>query len=128
MVTLQSAENALKNVYLGIVANQLNVASNPLLAQIKHSTNHIYGKEIRKAAPIGINGGIGAGDEDGALPKAGENRYVQYVAQLKNLYGRLMLHNLKTYMDVWKSQIKHFVQLQTVLQVLLTFSTMKWKN
>ena len=89
MVTLQSAENALKNVYLGIVANQLNVASNPLLAQIKHSTNHIYGKEIRKAAPIGINGGIGAGDEDGALPKAGENRYVQYVAQLKNLYGRL---------------------------------------
>ena len=41
MVTLTSAENALKEVYLGIVANQLNVAANPLLAQIKRSTNHI---------------------------------------------------------------------------------------
>ena len=36
MVTLQTAENALKNVYLGVISNQLNVAVNPLLAQIKH--------------------------------------------------------------------------------------------
>ncbi len=89
MVTLTSAENALREVYLGIVANQLNVAANPLLAQIKHSTNHIYGKEIRKAAPIGINGGIGAGDEDGALPSSSATQYASFVAELKNLYGKL---------------------------------------
>ena len=89
MVTLQTAENALKNVYLGVVSNQLNVAVNPLLAQIKHSTSNIYGKEIRKAAPVGINGGVGAGAEDGELPISSKTNYVQFVAQLKNLYGRL---------------------------------------
>ena len=30
MVTLNTAESALKNVYLGVVANQLNVNANPL--------------------------------------------------------------------------------------------------
>lgn len=89
MVSLTSAENALKEVYLGIVANQLNVAANPLLAQIKRSTNHIYGKEVRKAAPIGINGGIGAGDEAGALPTPSETNYASFIAELKNLYGKI---------------------------------------
>ncbi len=88
MVTLSSAENALREVYLGVVANQLNVAANPLLAQIKHSTNHIYGKEIRKAAPIGINGGIGAGDEDGELPTTSSTTYASFTSDLKNLYGK----------------------------------------
>ena len=71
MVTLQTAENALKNVYLGVVANQLNTNANPLLARIKHSSKDVWGKEIRKLAPFGINGGVGAGSEDGALPEIG---------------------------------------------------------
>ena len=50
MVTLTSAESALKNVYLGVVANQLNVRSNPLLAKIKMSSKDVWGKEIRKLA------------------------------------------------------------------------------
>ena len=89
MVTLQSAENALKTVYLGVVANQLNVNANPLLGKIKQSTSDVWGKEIRKLAPYGINGGIGAGTETGALPTAAGNNYVQFVAELKNLYGKI---------------------------------------
>ena len=61
MVTLKTAESALKDVYLGVVANQLNVNANPLLAKIEKSTKDIWGKEVRKVAPFGINGGIGAG-------------------------------------------------------------------
>ncbi len=91
MVTLQTAENALKNVYLGVVANQLNTNANPLLARIKHSSKDVWGKEIRKLAPFGINGGIGAGSEDGALPVSSGNGYVQFVAELKNLYGKIEL-------------------------------------
>lgn len=91
MVTLQTAENALKNVYLGVVANQLNVNANPLLARIKHSSKDVWGKEIRKLAPYGINGGIGAGNETGALPTSSGNGYVQFVAELKNLYGKIEL-------------------------------------
>ncbi len=89
MVTLQTAENALKTVYLGVVSNQLNINANPLLSQIKQSTADVWGKEIRKLAPFGINGGIGAGTEDGRLPAAASNNYVQFVSTLKNLYGTI---------------------------------------
>ncbi len=89
MVTLKTAENALKDVYLGVVANQLNDNANPLLSKIKQSTSDVWGKEIRKMAPYGLNGGVGAGSENGALPKSGENNYVQFVTTLKNLFGTI---------------------------------------
>ena len=38
MVTIASAENALKTLYLGVVSEQLNTQVNPLLAKIKQST------------------------------------------------------------------------------------------
>ncbi len=40
-------------------------------------------------APVGINGGIGAGSETGELPTANENNYVQFKSTLKNLYGTI---------------------------------------
>ena len=40
-------------------------------------------------APFGINGGIGAGTETGALPTASNNNYVQFRTELKNLYGTI---------------------------------------
>lgn len=89
MVTLSTADNALKEVYLGVVSNQLNTAINPLLAKIEQTTSDVWGKEIRKLAPYGINGGIGAGTEDGDLPVSAGNNYAQFVLTLKNLYGRI---------------------------------------
>jgi len=89
MVTLTSAENALKTVYLGAVTDLLNVKSNPLLSKIEQTTSDVWGKEIRKAAKYGLNGGIGAGDEDGNLPTPHSSEYVQFVSTLKNLYGQI---------------------------------------
>lgn len=89
MVTLSSADNALKTLYLGVVADQLNTAVNPLLARFQQTTSDVWGKEIRKLAPFGINGGIGAGTEDGQLPDAASNNYAQFVLTLKNLYGTI---------------------------------------
>ncbi len=91
MVSLTSASNALKNVYLGVVANQLNTNANPLLSKIEQSTSDVWGKQIIKLAPYGINGGIGAGTETGVLPIAAENQYVQFVTDLKNLYGKISI-------------------------------------
>ncbi len=91
MVSLTSASNALKNVYLGVVANQLNTNANPLLGRIEQSTSDVWGKQIIKLAPYGINGGIGAGTETGNLPTAAENQYVQFVTDLKNLYGKISI-------------------------------------
>ena len=89
MVTMATADNALKTAYLGVVSDQLNTTVNPLLARIKQTAEDVWGKEIRKLARYGINGGIGAGDEDGALPGAAGNNYEQFVLTLKNLYGTI---------------------------------------
>lgn len=89
MITLTSAEKALKTLYLGVVADQLNTGVNPLLARFDKTTSNVWGNEIRKLAPFGINGGIGAGDEAGDLPNAASNNYAQFVLTLKNLYGTI---------------------------------------
>ncbi len=91
MVTINSAEKALKTVYLDVVANQLNTNVNPFLAKIKSSTKDVWGKEVKKLAPIGINGGISAGTEDGELPAAAGNNYLNFVSTLKNLYGTIQI-------------------------------------
>ncbi len=87
MVTTQTADNALKSYYLDIVSDQLNLSANPLLAKIGRTTADVWGKDVRKLVRYGVNGGIGAGTEEGALPSAGGNRYAQFTASLKNLYG-----------------------------------------
>ena len=84
MVTLASADSALKSFYLDAVAQQLNTEVNPLLAKIKQSTADVWGKEVRRLAQYGVNGGVGAGTEEGSLPAAGGNNYDQFVTTLKN--------------------------------------------
>lgn len=122
MVTLSSAENALKSVYLGVVANQLNINANPLLAKIRRTSKDVCGKEIRKLAPFGINGGIGAGSETGELPQATGNNYVQFVSELKNLYGKIELsdkairsstNNIGAFVDLLNDEMEGLVKAST---------------
>ncbi|MBR4124313.1 MAG: phage major capsid protein [Clostridia bacterium] len=89
MVTLTNADNALKKVYLDVVSNQLNTNVNPFFTKIEQTSRDVWGKEIVKVAPFGINGGIGAGEETGALPQSAGNSYVKFVTELKNLYGKI---------------------------------------
>lgn len=89
MISITTAENALRDAYLSAACNQLNTKTNPLFASIKQSSNDVFGKQIIKAAPIGINGGIGAGSETGALPTNGNTQYKQFKTTLKNLYGSI---------------------------------------
>ncbi len=89
MVELSSAQNALKDAYLVAMCNQLNTKTNPLLTRIKQSSNDVYGKQIIKVSPVGLNGGVGAGTETDLLPTANGNNYVQFKTSLKNLYGTI---------------------------------------
>ena len=91
MVTLTTAQNALKSVYLNVLSEQLNINSNAFLSKIKQTSKDVFGKEIIKLAPYGLNGGIGAGTEDGALPVASMHNHVQFKTNLKNLYGTICL-------------------------------------
>ena len=58
MISLTTAESALKDAYLNAVCNQLNTNANPLLAKIKQTASDVWGKEVRRLAQYGINGGI----------------------------------------------------------------------
>lgn len=91
MVTLSSADKALKTFYLGVLADQLNVGVNPLLAKIGQTTADVWGKEVKKLAPYGINGGVGSGAENDNLPASGGNNYAQFTLSLKNLFGKIEL-------------------------------------
>ena len=89
MITTQTADSVLKSYYLGVVSEQLDKTVNPLLAEIKKTTSDVWGRDVRKAVRFGVNGGVGAGTEDGELPKALSSGYAQFVAPLKNLYGTI---------------------------------------
>ncbi len=91
MVTISTADKALKTLYLGVLADQLNVGVNPFLAKIGQTGADVWGKEIKKLAPYGINGGIGSGQETDNLPKSGGNNYAQFTLTLKNLFGKIEL-------------------------------------
>lgn len=89
MVTVTSANEALKNYYLDAVSEALNTKVNPLLARVKKTSADVWGKDVRKLVRYGVAGGVAAGDETGALPTPGGNNRVQFVTTLKNLYGTL---------------------------------------
>lgn len=89
MISLTTAQNALKNVYLDAMSNQLNTQSDPIFAMIKQSSTDVYGRNIIKLVPYGINGGVGTGTEAGALPVSRESHYVNFTSELKNLFGTI---------------------------------------
>lgn len=89
MITIETADNALKSFYLDAVTEALDLKVNPLLAKIQRSTADVVGKDVRKLVKVGISGGIGAGSETGDLPVASEANRVQFVSTLKNLYGTI---------------------------------------
>lgn len=89
MVTISTADNVLKSYYLDTVTQQLDLKINPFFSKIKKNSRDVWGKDVRKVVRYGMNGGIGAGTEEGALPASGSNNYETFVAPLKNLYGTI---------------------------------------
>ena len=91
MVTIQSADNALKSFYLDAVKESLDKNVSPFFAAMEHKTNNVVGKDVRKSIRIGVGGGVGAGTETGDLPKNGAANRLQFVTTLKNLYGTIQI-------------------------------------
>lgn len=89
MVTIETADNALKSFYLDAVTEALDMKANPLLAQIQRSTADVVGKDVKKLVKYGVNGGISAGSETGDLPDARSSDRVVFTSTLKNLYGTI---------------------------------------
>lgn len=89
MITVSTADKALKSVYLGVIGNQLNYGANPLLSKIKQTSSNVYGNEIIKTVSYGISGGVTAAKEADELPGSYNRSFTQFKTTLKNLYGTL---------------------------------------
>ena len=46
MISINQAENALKNVYLGVISDQLNCSIDPFISKIEKTTSDVWGNEI----------------------------------------------------------------------------------
>ena len=89
MITVETADNALKSFYLDAVTEALDLKANPLLAQIQKSSIDVVGKDVKKLVKYGMNGGIAAGSETGDLPASSPRNKVVLTSTLKNLYGTI---------------------------------------
>lgn len=89
MVTLQTADNALKTFYLDAVTEEIDSKISPFLAKIEKTSAYVTGKGVSKVVRRGLKGGIVAGTETGDLPAAKANDYVNFTTTLKNLYGTI---------------------------------------
>ena len=89
MISLRTADSALKNVYLDVIKNELNNEIDPFYSKIVKTEQDIAGNSIKKLVSTGVSGGIGAGAEDGNLPIANSTNYVVLTSELRNLYGQL---------------------------------------
>ncbi|MGN0804192.1 MAG: phage major capsid protein [Candidatus Coproplasma sp.] len=89
MVTIQKAENILKDYYLDAVIAQLNGEISPFYNAIAKTSENVYGREARIAVSNGFSNAVKACEEDGDLPSPKTNRYYYINGPLKNIYGTI---------------------------------------
>ncbi|MGN0805809.1 MAG: phage major capsid protein [Candidatus Coproplasma sp.] len=89
MITLSSADSALKDYYLDVVNAQLNSDVSPFYNAIVKTSENVYGKDVKMTIVKGGMGAVRASSESEALPTARENRYFTLTQSLKNIYGTI---------------------------------------
>jgi len=87
MITIQSAESALKNIYLDAVINDINTKTNPFLTMVQKNAKTVSGKEARALIRYGNRDSVVAGTEGGELPLNLHASAAEIATPLKNLYG-----------------------------------------
>jgi len=90
MITTATAENALKNIYLDTVINDINKKTNPFLTMIEENSRTASGKN----ATVNIRCGeaaVGVGTETGDLPVNDGEKSIEISVPLKNLYGTFQI-------------------------------------
>lgn len=86
MITVATAENALKNIYLETVINDINKKTNPFLTMVEANARTASGKDAKFTLRYG-QAAVGAGTETGDLPSVGNEKALEVSTPLKNLYG-----------------------------------------
>ncbi len=85
--TIKTIENALKENYLPVWDNQLNIEPSAFLAKIKKPT--VTSDTIIASAPIGLSGGFGYSEEGKDTPKAGNVMFERFKTTAKDMYTNI---------------------------------------
>ena len=90
MITVATAENALKNIYLDTVIGDINTKTNPFLTMIEKNVKTVSGKDAKVSIRSGSSA-VGVGTESGDLPTSTNEKQVDVAVPLKNLYGTFQI-------------------------------------
>ena len=89
MVTIEQANNLMKDIYLDVITSQLNFKTNAFYNMIRMGSEDVEGYTVVSAGKYGINGGMGSGQENQNLPIPGSNNYIKLRADLRNIFGTI---------------------------------------
>ena len=92
--TLVTCEKALKENYLPVWKNQLNIEPSPLMGKIKKIP--LVSDKIVATAPIGLSGGFGFGAEGFNTPKSGHLQFERFVTNSKDMYVNICISEKAT--------------------------------
>ena len=88
MVTMQTFDTALKDIYEEPMRDQINIGSGIFLAKVEQTSKDIEGgRRVYKIAPYGVNGGTGSGSDTQPLPVSVGNLYAPFVSGIKSIRG-----------------------------------------
>lgn len=88
MVTMQTFDVALKDIYEEPVRDQINTKSGIFLSKVEQTSRDIEGgRRVYKIAPYGVNGGTGSGSDTQPLPVSGGNNYVPFISGIRSIRG-----------------------------------------
>ena len=90
MITIATAENALRNIYLDTVINDINKKTNPFLTMVEENTRIASGKNAKVNVRCG-QAAVGTGTETGDLPMSDKDLSIELSVPLKNLYGTFQI-------------------------------------
>lgn len=88
---LTNIEGILKDKYQPALANLINVEPSPFMEMIRKEP--LTNNTVRLAAPVGINGGFGFGEEGANTPVAGEQRYYDFEIKAVDMYVDIRVSN-----------------------------------
>ncbi|MGN0823855.1 MAG: phage major capsid protein, partial [Candidatus Coproplasma sp.] len=89
MISLSSADSALKDYYLDAIRVQLNSDVSPFYNAIVKSSENVFGKTIKMSIVKSGMSAVRACNETEDLPSPSANRYFYLVQTLRNLYGTI---------------------------------------
>ena len=117
---IKTFENALKENYLPVWKNQLNIEPSAFLAKIKKPK--CVANDITASAPVGLSGGFGFGEEGQATPNAGNVMFKRFKTQAKDMYSNVEISVKATKLTGSKGAMANALDTE----VKGSYDTAKW--